>query len=361
MAQLTREEILGDAQRDVYRLLVFAAERKRVKLTDALINRAVKVVRVDAKELEQGLERELWKVRNALTDSVAPATPNSLRAMAEFAAERTKPWFKRRSEPALAERWARHWMVVTLAFLLVLQVYALVGSSIVNETSRLLDEIDRAKHERATLSLVMAAGGTSKPESLDEINAKLKDLGQRLAAETHLAAEWNSIWRSAWKIFPQGRTLTPAPSAPEGIARMAMVDQQAARAAIDALSTYFLPLLYGLLGAAAFILRRLADQIAESTFSGASQARYRIRLALGALFGVTATLLLEAATGVDEKLRLSGLAVAFIAGYSVEVVVSLFDYWIDRIRSGLRPSEGSDGSSPSSPNSAAAADRASTQ
>ena len=90
------------------------------------------------------------------------------------------------------------------------------------------------------------------------------------------------------------------------------------------LSQYFLPMLYGLLGSLTYILRDIAKEIHDVTFTRASETRYSLRWPLGMLAGVTVGLFFDPA-------RFSGLAaiaplgVAFLAGYGVELFFTGLD------------------------------------
>jgi hypothetical protein len=90
------------------------------------------------------------------------------------------------------------------------------------------------------------------------------------------------------------------------------------------LSQYFLPMLYGLLGALTYILRSLSKEIQDVTFTRGSATRYSLRWPLGMLAGVTVGLFFDPA-------RFSGLAaitplgVAFLAGYGVELFFTGLD------------------------------------
>jgi hypothetical protein len=55
---------------------------------------------------------------------------------------------------------------------------------------------------------------------------------------------------------------------------------------LQTMSTYFLPMFYGLVGACAYILRSLSGSIQQITFAGASVIQYRLRLPLGMLSGI---------------------------------------------------------------------------
>ena len=82
---------------------------------------------------------------------------------------------------------------------------------------------------------------------------------------------------------------------------------------------YLLPLLYGLLGSLAYILRTLTREIHDVTYTRNSNVRYRLRWPLGVLAGVTIGWFFN-----PETLELAGtitpLGLAFLAGYSVELL-----------------------------------------
>ena len=91
------------------------------------------------------------------------------------------------------------------------------------------------------------------------------------------------------------------------------------------LQSYFLPLLYGLLGACAFILRSLAREIKTVTYSKESDISYALRLALGALAGLIVGWFVFLLPGETVLSSVSPLAIAFLVGYNIEILFSLMD------------------------------------
>jgi hypothetical protein len=96
------------------------------------------------------------------------------------------------------------------------------------------------------------------------------------------------------------------------------------------ISLYLLPLLYGLLGAYAFVLRTLNDDIKQMLYSSESDIKYVLRIHLGALAGLAVGLFFvpEDTTSAYLPITLSPLALAFLAGYSVEFFFSAADRFI---------------------------------
>lgn len=97
-----------------------------------------------------------------------------------------------------------------------------------------------------------------------------------------------------------------------------------AQAQIETVSQFLLPLLYGWVGALAFILRSLSEEIRRSTLSRASSANYSLRWPLGMLAGVGIGLMMDAST-LTGFAALTPLGLAFAAGYSVEVLFTFLD------------------------------------
>jgi hypothetical protein len=96
------------------------------------------------------------------------------------------------------------------------------------------------------------------------------------------------------------------------------------KSTLDILSQYVLPLLYGLLGSLAYILRTLSREIQNVTFTRGSEIRYSLRWPLGMLGGVTVGLFFDPndLTGFEV---ITPLGLAFLAGYGVELLFTGLD------------------------------------
>jgi hypothetical protein len=96
------------------------------------------------------------------------------------------------------------------------------------------------------------------------------------------------------------------------------------KSALAIFSQYVLPLLYGLLGALAYILRTLSREIQNVTFTRGSEIRYSLRWPLGMLGGVTVGLFFDPAD-VSGLAAITPLGLAFLAGYGVELLFTGLD------------------------------------
>ena len=101
---------------------------------------------------------------------------------------------------------------------------------------------------------------------------------------------------------------------------------EAARTVISRLNDVYLPLLLGFLGAHAYILRRMSKDISDRAFAKGSAFNHIVRIGLGALAGLASTWLLtpEVVGGASFK-ALPVWALAFVAGYGIELVFAFMD------------------------------------
>ena len=89
-----------------------------------------------------------------------------------------------------------------------------------------------------------------------------------------------------------------------------------------------MPIFFGAIGAVAYVIRTVSDQINTSTFSINTPIRHLMRVGLGALAGVVVGLF----NGLSTQLSLPPLAIAFLAGYGVEALFSMFDGIVAKFR-----------------------------
>ena len=89
------------------------------------------------------------------------------------------------------------------------------------------------------------------------------------------------------------------------------------------------PMLLGAIGACTYVLRRISDQIRDTTFSTTSPVRHSVRVLIGALAGVAVGL-----GGIVTSSGLSAAALAFISGYAVEPVFATLDNIAEKFRRG---------------------------
>jgi hypothetical protein len=102
------------------------------------------------------------------------------------------------------------------------------------------------------------------------------------------------------------------------------------------MGSYLLPVLYGALGTCAFILRSLYAQMLERSFDPRRSGEFMVRLFLGMLSGVTVQwVFVKDGNGLPAGT--APLVLAFLAGYSVELLFSSMDRMLAAVSGRLRP------------------------
>jgi hypothetical protein len=99
------------------------------------------------------------------------------------------------------------------------------------------------------------------------------------------------------------------------------------------LSGYILPLLYGALGAFAFILRKLSDPVGKLTYAYDTRVSYTLRVHIGALGGLAVGWFINGnaplsglgGSASSGLIALSPLALAFAAGYASDLLFTALD------------------------------------
>lgn len=150
---------------------------------------------------------------------------------------------------------------------------------------------------------------------LDAIPGRLSKWSQQpCSTEANFAFKWTLC--SVIDVQPSQASSEPSPFS----------QVEAARTVAAKLGDIYLPLLLGWLGASAFILRQMTREIAENSFAKASSLRHIVRSGLGALAGFSSTWLLtpEVVGGPTLK-NIPVWALAFIAGYGIELVFAFMD------------------------------------
>ncbi|SHG15703.1 hypothetical protein [Vibrio gazogenes] len=246
------------------------------------------------------LATQVWPVT---VESIKSVVPNAVNGQIESPrANRTIIWYRR-------------YTVFTLIMLLSVQIYYLFGYGL---TQTLL----QYTHLPMSSTSVVQA----QPESSSSQNDKLYE--NHLRASYQLLQYWNQVWMlgNDFQLAPTDQLIPPGQE--ERTIHFA-THLIAAQSVLQMLQNYVLPLMYGLLGAFIFVLRSLLQQIRTLTYTASREIGYRLRLTLGCLAGMITGWLLKPDIGT---MTLSPMALAFIAGYSIEVLFSALDMIIDNIR-----------------------------
>lgn len=227
-----------------------------------------------------------------------------------------------------ARRWHRCWFYVTLAVLLVVQCYFTVGAVTRDQIKRLDQELFALQGQltavegNARLAGDLQAQAAQRSGSVRSIRDQLKVRGADRDAYQALA----------------GRLMFFLPAAvADGTGSENPADREAAQAiarslrlttlslTLDFLAKYVLPALYGLLGACAFVLRQLSDELGRLRFAHERRVQYELRLHVGLLSGLAIGWFITPGDSGSMAANLSPLALAFVAGYGSDLLFALLD------------------------------------
>jgi hypothetical protein len=260
-------------------------------------------------------EAKFYDAYTKLAHSLGKVTVSSIRdSRPEFGTERCKYiWFgpkQRLSNAQRAVNRARWQTISGLVILLIVQIYWLWGST-------LIDDLRAVESRDAELKKINLTNATDQDKA--NVDDEKDNLFVRFTTLDSLLRDWSSVWgvvgssqRPNYKDMP---SVYPAH----------ILLRVPAENRLSVFQVYVLPLLYGWVGACAYVLRQLIVETRDRTYQSESRSAYDLRLLLGALSGLAVGWVLKPAPGAKLVENLTPLALSFLAGYSVEVLFSAMD------------------------------------
>lgn len=361
------------------RLLLTYAAQNGLDLEEQLVKEIVEAKSaLETNRWNSDIEARFWLAFNKIAKLVAPVSVDSLKAThvltedqnfnrkGGFFNEIMIRLFGKKSRSA-AQRSVITYQRGTLSVLAVLmlaQFYWIIVSNLTTDISQTLPKkIETLEQDRNRLLLqvspekiiskdkkqseITAEAGVTPddtifpPKKTEEvallpinqqiqlIDKQIEEMKYRLEANYNLLTMWVSTFfinRSQENLKKQANS-QKVENQRDILKNTAAL--QEAKFILQGIQLYILPLLYGLLGAAAYVLRTLTTEIRNLTYEIESNIRYRLRIQLGAVSGLAIGWFSDAGlTFSASTLSLSPLALAFLAGYSVEVLFSLMDRMI---------------------------------
>jgi hypothetical protein len=280
------------------------------------------------------METDFWLAYNSIAKLAGPVSVKSLKATTDSFG-RLRGGFpflaKSKRKVSLARKAViryRRFFFCALFSLLFIQIFSLIGATATTSIDSLTEKVSVKWAERNKIKVTK---GEDAPE-IDGLDEDIANYYNRIEASYCVLKKWNNFWKTALnptRIF-LNNNLYPT--------NMEVMDKhmsvQIAKFALMALQLYLLPLLYGLLGASTYTLRIISHEINTLTYSSESDIRYRSRFYLGALAGMAAGWFFTPETTPSIVKSLSPLALAFLAGYNVEVLFAVMDKFISTFSSG---------------------------
>jgi len=252
-------------------------------------------------------EIEFWNALRDLSSTVMPTTVESLRALDPTFGKNNKRFIFFGPEVSSSESERSIWSfgvvtLITMVLLLGFQTYWTVGNNCLGYLADLEKQIVKADSvEQAVL--------------LPQKVAFLQFLQDVVVFEDFLLKDV---------------------SGPARADAMTYVAPKVLQNELTFIALFVLPILYGLLGACAYVMRKLSNDIATVSYTRDEVLQYKLRLLLGTLSGLSAAWFLKVDPTAVTAVESSGVslqfldavapwALAFLAGYSVELLFAALD------------------------------------
>ena len=342
--------LLKNAVLDAERLLAYAAEFG-IKINEKYIKSLV-----GAKRLEQTNswtekeETEFWVAFQILSKTIQPVSVDSIRASSEPLDHPTgflsKIFRKKRSLVRRSVKWYTGFALVAMIVMIALQVYSIIGTDLLSKVTygneRMLD-IEKRMNALVLITSSNPEDRTARNEK-DNLELELDERANEVNSGIQLLDDWLklsfNIWSEKEEVVEKNGAVADEPSfdgpppfettaAFDGssVSSRNIVVKQQSKSLLTILNQYILPLLYGLFGGFAFVLRSISAETKNMTFTPASNIKFGLRIHLGALAGLVVGFLWgdfdSQSLGIINSL--SPLAVAFLAGYSVDFLFKTLD------------------------------------
>ena len=342
---------LADAIEAAELLLAYAAEQgaqdDRQLLDKADIETIVRSKHnIASRALSEEEESSFWDAYRRLCLSTQPVSRESLEATKT---KRQPGRFFGTRHVSAATGAVRYYQIITVISILALlafQSYWVFVSTLVNDLGNIRNQINEISIEMSNKSLellsIEASLGTS-----DEVDADTAAIMRRLNGEIQNFKDRRSpVWKDLWVQYDANIAMLQEVSIVGRVFYEAAADHfehqagkdilqiQAGAISLEVMSLYLLPILYGLVGACAYILRTLSEQIKDRTFKFTSKVRLQLRMVLGALAGLSIAWFAQGEGATSFLDSITPLALAFLAGYSVELLFSAMDAFIEAFSSG---------------------------
>lgn len=326
--QAERDAIIRTAASDVRLLISYVSRRPRSE-TKELDLSGVVADRVLRKEYSDADELLLWKQLSELSAAAHPASANSIRDSKYYAAVSGK-------DAEGTDRGRSRDNVGVLALLVFL--FALLIGGYTQVTNAAIAGLEADLGERGQL----AAGKLADTRLASiEGNTSLPDAQRNLALYNAHREVQSEIRGGFGVLWPANRFANPltgeAIKAPDGnsfdLYNNVVIEIQ--KNINILLSDFLVPALASFLGVAVFIIRDTTLRLESVSLSPLEEAAYWPRIILGMIAGLSigwlvpplgdSPLTTGATDGTVGFASLSKTALAFVVGYSVEVLLNVLD------------------------------------
>jgi hypothetical protein len=287
------------------------------------------------------VEREVqfWLAYKKLAKSIAPVDVGSIKSIHPTFAQKTSLLMRllsakdKLTAAQAASTTYKFFGIFVLLLVMILQIYSLIGSSLLSRN--LTTETAYDSLEVKIIQLKDTVRERQTEQSL--LQKELHNKRIQMEASFSLLYRWHQTWKIIvfpWTIFQESNDedayMTGADTHEQKKKKFITLTIRAIFP-LKVMNSYLLPLLWGCLGACAYVLRKLAFEIQQMSFNREDSINYNLRIQLGALSGlVIGWFLMPNADNINPQnavsiYTLSPLALSFLSGYSIELLFSAMD------------------------------------
>jgi hypothetical protein len=305
----------------------YAVRNNITGVQEAISGIAMASENLDNGDLKGDKQREFYANYSTLASRIWPVSVASLKdSLDEYGVE-VRNWFglgrkHKLSRAGIVGRRQSFIATFVLFVLVVVQSYWLIGNTLLLAAPARTDaEMEALRRAESDIELYAYPN-----EILTLISAEEKD---RVSAANLLVARFKrqdahrkdviemlAHWTFNRMAIDPGKT---------PIEMEAMFDKVTTLCGriLDVLQQYVLPLLYGLLGAMAYVIRTISQQARDRLYRVENETGYYLRIWLGILSGLAIGWFFK--PGSEGVGSLSPLALAFVAGYSADLLFTAMD------------------------------------
>lgn len=330
-------EILSTAIRESELLLAYAASHS-IQLDEAIV-----LTLIQARQLleEQPMSAEraaqegaFWAARATLSQAVRPISAESLK-QCTFPIATTGWWpawlsqrLRRKPQAATAVEIfigkIQFRLIFPITLLLLVQIYSLAGSGLVGD---LIPRLEKMQTMQMEATKATAEASKDAEQSAKTAAKQIETTQLEIEIRIDMLRVWGAGWD--WVTIP---FQTKDIALDKKLSTISSNDTQyqleravvlKAQFVLEVLQNFILPMLYGCLGAALFVLRSLALDAKEHTFDVERQMGYNLRIYMGSLCGLVIGWFIPDANVQEAGMTQYSLSV--LGGYSVDIVFVVMD------------------------------------
>jgi hypothetical protein len=346
-------KLINETKEILDRLIQYSIKNPTISISTDLLGKVIPLLRKDSAEFSDDDEIALWSSYNELTQLIKPATNFSLVIANQLNEEISDSDEKKRTTLDFFKFWKKShtpvsnaveqchkelrtiflYLISTVLLYVLIQGYCGLLSDALARTEEYQTQwITQYKtyHEKGTV-----------PEKTDGDRTGIQYRTYQLAASVHFLADLtNPLFSLSSRAARKQYCVNLMQDAEnvdniENIQKIGLCisfQKQYSLSVLGFFGNYILPLVLGVLGATAFIVRNTLEKLETNSYLPSPQGKLSMRLCLGGVLGVISGIFISSGQEHLLGFNLNLIMISLVMGYSVEVAFSLFDSVVERMR-----------------------------